>query len=252
MHIWLHEASSSQYTGRVSLLSKDPIVESSRGWHLHPEALHTDVVFVALIELRSQLSQNKELFRLLSTAQHLHQALRPVHLLARQMPTTLGSSIIWTDAIEICHPGKSVGCQSVPLGQSPSSASLRARLTLHLLRTHAASLFALQWPTLQASMATRIVSDLHSVSIKYLEDFLDRTSPERLAHSYNSICVTATYAVVHCSQTHQVGALAFIHQLGKDHQARHSRLRSTCAKEESSPRIRMDQACPMQSTSSSF
>lgn len=197
MHIWLHEASSSQYTGRVSLLSKDPIVESSRGWHLHPEALHTDVVFVALIELRSQLSQNKELFRLLSSR-------------AAPTPGTSSSaSSRSADAdnswikhyLDRCNRDLSSWEERWVVNPSHSASHPRplrfelGSLYICYARMQLLSL-PLQWPTLQASMATRIVSDLHSVSIKYLEDFLDRTSPERLAHSYNSICVTATYAVV--------------------------------------------------------
>ncbi|TKY87876.1 hypothetical protein EX895_003457 [Sporisorium graminicola] len=194
MHIWLHEASQSQYTGRSSLLSKDPIIESSRGWHLHPEALHTDVVFVALIELRSQLAQNKDLFRLLSS---------------RSSSETggAGSTQAHVDSSWIRHYLDRVHRDLTSWEErwvvNPSRSAthprpLRLELgSLYICYTRMQLLsLPLQWPTLQPAMATRIISDLHSVSIKYLEDFLDRTSPQRLAHSYNSICVTATYAVV--------------------------------------------------------
>ncbi|SJX62400.1 uncharacterized protein SRS1_21016 [Sporisorium reilianum f. sp. reilianum] len=194
MHIWLHEASSSQYTGRASLLSKDPVIESSRGWHLHPEALHTDVVFVALIELRSQLAQNKELFRLLSS---------------RSSSTSSGPDSASAEAdsswmrhyLDRFHRDLTSWEErwvTNPLRSATNPRPLRFQLgSLYICYAHMQLLsLPLQWPTLQPSMATRIISDLHSVSIKYLEDFLDRTSPQRLAHSYNSIFVTATYAVV--------------------------------------------------------
>ncbi|CDU26157.1 uncharacterized protein SPSC_06324 [Sporisorium scitamineum] len=194
MHIWLHEASSSQYTGRTSLLSKDPIIEASRGWHLHPEALHTDVVFVALIELRSQLAQNKELFRLLSSR-------------SNSGPSSADSASASADSswmrhyLDRFHRDMTSWEERWVINPSRSATHPRPlRLELGSLyicyaRIQLLSL-PLQWPTLQPAMATRIISDLHSVSIKYLEDFLDRTSPQRLAHSYNSICVTATYVVV--------------------------------------------------------
>lgn len=200
MHIWLHEASSSQYTGRVSLLSKDPIVESSRGWHLHPEALHTDVVFVALIELRSQLSQNKELFRLLSSRPGTAPNASSGDAAQPSNSSEADSSWI-RHYLDRCHRDLSSWEERWVVNPSRSAAHPRplrfelGSLYICYARMQLLSL-PLQWPTLQPSMATRIVSDLHSVSIKYLEDFLDRTSPQRLAHSYNSICVTATYAVV--------------------------------------------------------
>ncbi|SPO27545.1 uncharacterized protein UTRI_10662 [Ustilago trichophora] len=207
MHIWLHEASSSQYTGRVSLLSKDPIVEFSRGWHLHPEALHTDVVFVALIELRSQLAQNKELFRLLSgragpNSGNTTNTTNSTTSQAAQPSSSSEADSAWIrHYLDRCHRDLSSWEERWVVNPSRSATHPRPlRLELGSLyicyaRMQLLSL-PLQWPTLQPSMATRIVSDLHSVSIRYLEDFLDRTSPQRLAHSYNSICVTATYAVV--------------------------------------------------------
>ncbi|GAC93179.1 hypothetical protein PHSY_000742 [Pseudozyma hubeiensis SY62] len=217
MHVWLHEASSSQYTGRVSLLSKDPIVESSRGWHLHPEALHTDVVFVALIELRSQLSQNKELFRLLSGR------CAPISNNQPSMPSQASTAAAELDSswirhyLDRCHRDLSSWEERWVVNPSHSSSHPRplrfelGSLYICYARMQLLSL-PLQWPTLQPSMATRIVSDLHSVSIKYLEDFLDRTSPQRLAHSYNSICVTATYAVVIALKlTKLAPAYSFIH-----------------------------------------
>ncbi|GAC72237.1 hypothetical protein PANT_6c00137 [Moesziomyces antarcticus T-34] len=203
MHIWLHEASSSQYTGRVSLLSKDPIVESSRGWHLHPEALHTDVVFVALIELRSQLAQNKELFRMLSSRSG--PASNGSTTASGSGSSTPGSNEADSSWIrhylDRCHRDLSSWEERWVVNPSRSASHPRplrfelGSLYICYARMQLLSL-PLQWPTLPPSMATRIVSDLHSVSIRYLEDFIDRTSPQRLAHSYNSICVTATYAVV--------------------------------------------------------
>lgn len=206
MHIWLHEASSSQYTGRVSLLSKDPIVESSRGWHLHPEALHTDVIFVALIELRSQLAQNKELFRLLSSRAGPSSSNTASKTSAasyrRSSSATAEADTSWIrHYLDRCHRDLSSWEERWVVNPSRSVSQPRplrfelGSLYICYARMQLLSL-PLQWPTLQPSMATRIVSDLHSVSIRYLEDFLDRTSPQRLAHSYNSICVTATYAVV--------------------------------------------------------
>ncbi|KAJ1023435.1 hypothetical protein NDA16_003052 [Ustilago loliicola] len=210
MHVWLHEASSSQYTGRVSLLSKDPIVESSRGWHLHPEALHTDVVFVALIELRSQLSQNKELFRLLSSraaptpnsaaANGKGQSSMSSHTGPSSQSSDVDSSWI-RHFLDRCQRDLSSWEERWVVKPSQSASYPRplrfelGSLYICYARMQLLSL-PLQWPTLPPSMTTRIVSDLHSVSMQYLENFLDRTSPQRLAHSYNSICVTATYAVV--------------------------------------------------------
>lgn len=216
MHIWLHEASSSQYTGRVSLLSKDPIVESSRGWHLHPDALHTDVVFVALIELRSQLSQNKELFRLLSS-RSAHSSGDQDHKMSQASTAAQADSSWIRHFLDRSHRDLSSWEERWVINPSHSTSyprPLRLELgTLYICYARMQLLsLPLQWPTLQPSMATRIVSDLHSVSIKYLEDFLDRTSPERLAHSYNSICVTATYAVVIALKlTKLAQAYSFIH-----------------------------------------
>lgn len=207
MHIWLHEASSSQYTGRVSLLSKDPIVESSRGWHLHPEALHTDVVFVALIELRSQLSQNKELFRLLSSragpssgVPHSNASSAASKAGQPSLSAEADSSWIW-HYLDRCNRDLSSWEKRWvidPVRSASHPRPLRFELgSLYICYARMQLLsLPLQWPTLAPSVTTHIVSDLHSVSIRYLEDFLERTSPQRLAYSYNSICVTATYAVV--------------------------------------------------------
>lgn len=216
MHIWLHEASSSQYTGRVSLLAKDPIIDASRNWHHHPEALHTDVVFVALIQLRTLLAQNKELFRLLSSrdtasmqatngqaydysrdppnkrAKHSHKA---------EDSATDGDSSWIRHYLDRCHRDLTSWEERWVVGAVRSGSQPRPlRLELGSLyicyaRMQLLSL-PLQSPSLQQSLTTRIVSDLHTVSMRYLEDFLERTSPQRLAYSYNSICVTATYAVV--------------------------------------------------------
>lgn len=211
MHIWLHEASSSQYTGRVSLLSKDPIIESSRGWHLHPEALHTDVVFVALIEMRSQLQQNKELFRLLSsraapapngtgTGNKSQSSTSSSYAGPSSQLADVDSSWI-RHFLDRCQRDLSSWEERWVVNPSQSASHPRplrfelGSLYICYARMQLLSL-PLQWPTLPPSMTTRIVSDLHSVSMQYLENFLDRTSPQRLAHSYNSICVTATYAVV--------------------------------------------------------
>ncbi|PWZ01304.1 hypothetical protein BCV70DRAFT_198733 [Testicularia cyperi] len=220
MHIWLHEASSSQYTGRVSLLAKDPIVEASRGWHLHPEALHTDVVFVALIELRSLLAQNKEMFRMLSarsSAGASSNGSTPLNgygtaaasSSSAQPSTAQGGFSVAGDNdagwirhyLDRCHRDLSSWeerwvVDPVRSGSQPRPLRLElGSLYICYGRMQLLSL-PLQTTSLQSSLITRIVSDLYTVSIRYLEDFVDRTSPQRIAHSYNSICVTATYAVV--------------------------------------------------------
>lgn len=216
MHIWLHEASSSQYTGRVSLLAKDPIIDASQNWHLHPEALHTDVVFVALIQLRTLLAQNKELFRLLSSRDNasMQATNGRAYEYSREtankrakfshkpyMPTADAHSSWIRHYLDRCHRDLTSWEERWVNGAARSGSQPRPlRLELGSLyicyaRMQLLSL-PLQSPSLQQSLTTRIVSDLHTVSMRYLEDFLERTSPQRLAYSYNSICVTATYAVV--------------------------------------------------------
>ncbi len=65
INLWLHEFSLAQHTGRQSMLSEQDLFRACGQWHLDRLACYTDTALVAMVELRTIIKRNRQLFRLL-------------------------------------------------------------------------------------------------------------------------------------------------------------------------------------------
>lgn len=169
INVWLHEFSLAQHTGRKSILAEQDIFAVCKKWHCHPFACYTDTALVSMVELRTIIKRNRQLFHRLPPNGELFYI--------EQCKSDLDS---WSRAW--CTTGES--SSSMPRLELASLYVSHAMVQLLGLVLH--NIPASHW------MSTMIV-DLYESCNTYLDAFPNRLPPNKLIYCYNSMFVAASY-----------------------------------------------------------
>lgn len=173
INLWLHDFSLSQHTGRQSILAEHNLFKACSQWHLDPLAYYTDTALVSMVELRTIIRHNRQLFRVLPPGNepfYIRQCKDDLHLWSRT----------WSDSA------------------SPAATSMPRLELSRLYVSHA--LVQLLGLVLHHRTSSHwmpgIVMDLYEACSDYLDAFLQRLPAQRLLYCYNSMWVAASYQVV--------------------------------------------------------
>lgn len=169
INVWLHEFSLAQHTGRKSILAEQDIFAACKEWHRHPMACYTDTALISMVELRTIIKKNRQLFHRLPPNGELFYI--------EQCKSDLDS---WSRAW--CTSGES--SSSMPRLELASLYVSHAMVQLLGLVLH--NMPASHW------MSTMIV-DLYESCSTYLDAFPNRLPSNKLIYCYNSMFVAATY-----------------------------------------------------------
>lgn len=187
INVWLHEFSLAQHTGRKSILAEQDIFAVCKKWHCHPLACYTDTALVSMVELRTIIKRNRQLFHRLPPNGELFYI--------EQCKSDLDA---WSRAW--CTTGES--SSSMPRLELASLYVSHAMVQLLGLVLH--NIPASHW------MSTMIV-DLYESCSTYLDAFPKRLPPNKLIYCYNSMFVAASYeAIVAIRLTQLASRFTFI------------------------------------------
>ncbi|KAJ7696420.1 hypothetical protein B0H17DRAFT_1197938 [Mycena rosella] len=166
INLWLHEFSLAQHTGRRSLLADQGLFPACREWYLEPHACHSDLVLVAMVELRTIVLQNRQLYKQLpkeSTSYYVEHCKSDLKAWSRA----------WVSA-----------SKSMPRLELATLYVNHALIQLLGLALH---------NTPGAEWNPDIILDLYQACLNYLEAFPNLLAPAKLVYCYNSMFVAATY-----------------------------------------------------------
>lgn len=169
INVWLHEFSLAQHTGRKSVLAEQDIFAVCKNWHRHPLACYTDTALVSMVELRTIIKRNRQLFHRLPPNGELFYV--------EQCKSDLDA---WSRAW--CTTGES--SSSMPRLELASLYVSHAMVQLLGLVLH--NIPPSQW-------MSSMILDLYESSSTYLDAFPVRLPPQKLIYCYNSMFVAASY-----------------------------------------------------------